>query len=345
MDSITSYFNKNDKTINHGIIYKANTFCLKKYNKTCEKYYQELTTEGIYTCPYGFNSIATKFSLENGVIYSSLIIKELINSKVKGKSNLTNKFSKDIIERLIGLFEIKEKQIVNTLVKIKNEENIIRGLSHEIRKLSSNIEDAESILTYIKDDLGHETQNILLNIIQAMKLIKIRIESYEMFKNPTNTVNYKQSSIPVYKRFDKTRYILAQSAREKKIHINFTGESTFTIHGYDVFDLAPYIIIENALKYSIYDSHINVCFDDKNQRITIENIGPRLTEQDKKSLGTLGYRSKSVQNVEGSGLGLYLLKQICSLHNIVCIFESDENVIKRTSSIDYSLFRVILNFA
>lgn len=344
MDSITPYYNNHDFTINHGIIYKANTFCLKKYNKTCEKYYQKIKEEGIYTCPYGFNSIATRFNIDNGIIYSSLVIKELINSKVKGKSNLTNKFSKEIIERLISLFEIKEKQIVSSMENIKNEENIIRGLSHEVRKLSSNIEDAESILAHIENNLGQETKNILLNIIQAIKLIKIRVESYEMFKNPTNAVNYKQYSIPVYKKFDKARYILTQAAREKNIHIHFKEESTFTITGYDVFDLVPYILIENAVKYSVDDSNINVLFDDTSRTIIIENVGPKLTEEDKASLGNLGFRAISVRKIEGSGLGLYLLKQICAIHNIDCVFESEDHVCKCINSIEYSLFKVKLKF-
>jgi len=103
----------------------------------------------------------------------------------------------------------------------------------------------------------------------------------------------------------------------KKITYNFDGESqNCIIEGPDLFEVIPYKIIENAVKYSPGSARIDVRTWRSQQKIfiEIESLGPELLEGEEIEIferGRRGHWAKKL-GVSGFGVGLSQVVRICS---------------------------------
>lgn len=343
---IVPYFDNNKEKIEEGDVYTSHTYC-QKNSKTdrCRNFYKMITEPGFYTCPNGYTTFVSSIGLANNIFYTSLLIQGSYDKKkLKGRSDNKNKFSKDEISRLLGLFEAQQRQTQNTEKTVEDEANLIRGILHEVRRLSREINSqrTELLRNVINED--EKVSALVDNIYATSQLISIRIDSYELYKNPSAITSAIQSRIPVYKRFDKARFIIGAQAKAKKININFSGESHFTIEGFEIFDLLPYIILDNAVKYTQCGMEVNVIFDDNKRIVTIQNIGPQVPRNQLENLFEKGFRGQNSKTVEGNGLGLYMAKQIADLHKIKCYTRSSDTINFHLDNIPYSEFKMVLDF-
>jgi len=80
----------------------------------------------------------------------------------------------------------------------------------------------------------------------------------------------------------------------------------------------PYILLDNAVKYSLTCGEITVTLveDSSNVCITVHSLGPRLETSELSLLCTVGFRGKYAKEHSeiGTGQGLALLKTICDSH-------------------------------
>ncbi len=331
--------------INQGEVFTINDYCKNKFCNNCKIFYRSIISTGIFQCPYGFTAISTDYSLSNNIIYTSLVLNERPKKKFKNKGYIKNIFSKDELTRLIGIIEQKDKYIQQVKEDEKNEVSIIHSVFHEIRRLSRDLDGVGSFLQkYINHD-DEYINNLVNNVLQTINLIAIRIDSYELLKNPLTITSGKQPNIQIYKKFDKCRYILNARAKKNNTNIDFVNESYFSITGYEIFDLLPYIILDNAVKYTPTYEPIKVEFNDSNKTVIITSIGPKLNDDEKDSIFSKGFRGKNTLNTQGSGLGLHMLKQICDLHNITVEIKSDQNVTRLEKGHPFSRFIVKLDFS
>jgi signal transduction histidine kinase len=79
-------------------------------------------------------------------------------------------------------------------------------------------------------------------------------------------------------------------------------------------------LVENALKYSPRDTHVDVKAITAGQEtiITISDNGPGISDEEKKKVFDKFYRvgNEETRSAKGTGLGLYIVKDLCNLHNI-----------------------------
>ncbi len=198
------------------------------------------------------------------------------------------------------------------------------------------------LLKSFRDD--EKISPIVDNILATLQLVSIRVDSYELYKNPRAITSATQPNIIIYRKFDKARFILTAQAKAKKISINFNNQSYFLINGYEIFDLLPYILLDNAIKYSVKKQDVDVYFDDKEKTVVVKNLGPQIPREDLPQIFEHGYRSKNALSFDGSGLGLYLAKQIADLHGIKLRAESQEKVDFTLEGVPYSEFTMSLSF-
>lgn len=78
-------------------------------------------------------------------------------------------------------------------------------------------------------------------------------------------------------------------------------------------------IIENALKYSPKDSVVNISLNKKNNTVqfVVKDNGPGIAEEEKNKIFEKFYRvgNEATRTAKGTGLGLYLCRQIAKDHN------------------------------
>ncbi|MBI2640390.1 MAG: GAF domain-containing protein [Candidatus Sungbacteria bacterium] len=96
----------------------------------------------------------------------------------------------------------------------------------------------------------------------------------------------------------------------------------------DILSMAVNNIIDNAVRYSHQGGKIKISLDTGEHAaiLSVKDEGIGIPEEDKKFIFTKFFRAKNAQlfQTEGSGLGLYLAKQIVEKHNGRIVFESRE---------------------
>lgn len=124
-------------------------------------------------------------------------------------------------------------------------------------------------------------------------------------------------------------------AYEKRIQINRQYDSDIMITA-DRKQMTTVLsnIINNAIRYSPKDSHIDVCILKKDGRemLTVENRGTPIDADDLSRIWEPFYRTDKSRNRDtgGSGLGLYIVKSILDLHGFQYGIANTDHGIKFT---------------
>ena len=86
-------------------------------------------------------------------------------------------------------------------------------------------------------------------------------------------------------------------------------------------------LLSNAIKYSPENTDIHIKIEKCNQFISLEvqNQGIGIPEEEQDKLFERFFRAKNVQDIEGTGLGLHIIKQFVALMNGTIDFKSKTN--------------------
>lgn len=250
------------------------------------------------------------------------------------------------------------------IAKVHAEENEgnkyqekIEGLDntfHELRKINKQLKSQVESLIFQSDistpnEIDIEKINYFSkNIFHSSQLFSIRLNTYDFTLNPEIPLREEKTKMCVHRKFTKISYHLREYAYNKNIRINISGESYGFINGNDVFELLPYLLLDNALKYSMPNKNIEVNFDEIGSQlsVTIKSFSIRPDNHEINNLKVRGYRGRNTEGVQGQGIGLYLADAICHLHNIDLTFKIGDNKYydHTNNDIAYSDFYAILKF-
>lgn len=240
------------------------------------------------------------------------------------------------------------KQLTAETLIVKNA---LDGTLHEIRRLiaeiSSNAELLSKELGIYKNDVLNELSN---TIFFTSGLVSSRLAFTDLELNPKAITFQSYITSGIYKKFEKTTHILKQRAKSKQISLNLTSRSFMEVDTLPSFELVPFCIIENAIKYSPNNQVVQIHFDESpNMRalkVQVKSIGPMLDSSETNNIFDRGVRGKNAKrlSVSGEGLGLFLVRFLCDLHSVDIKITSDTNLLFSQSNIPYSHFCVELNF-
>jgi signal transduction histidine kinase len=109
--------------------------------------------------------------------------------------------------------------------------------------------------------------------------------------------------------------ILRNSPRNSRHRNSKSFSKTF---GPPIFEIVPFVIVENAIKYAPPGTAIVVKFDENDDEIIIrfESLGPEITEREMSRIFERSYRGSAVRDSQrtGSGIGLFAAKTIVENH-------------------------------
>ena len=148
----------------------------------------------------------------------------------------------------------------------------------------------------------------------------LRMDAYAFMYNEALLATTEKSGHNIYHIFDKVKHCLKDKADERSvtIHIKSNGECC-ELKAYDCLDLLPFILLDNAIKYSDRKTHIQVDIKDTPASciFLVSSISPRLADGECERIFDRGFRGENARKVtdEGLGIGLYTAKKICDLHN------------------------------
>ncbi|HMN50427.1 MAG TPA: HAMP domain-containing sensor histidine kinase [Ignavibacteriaceae bacterium] len=198
-------------------------------------------------------------------------------------------------------------------------DNFIANVTHELKSPLSSIQ------------LYLETLNTR-NVPEAKKkeFYELMMRDAERLKNLINSIlevsamdkKKTQKDFEIYKADETIKEIILESAQQFKLNpaaINFSGNAGCNIlinrnSIKTVFDN----LVDNSIKYSTRDLQINVLFKQNSKKFEVEfsDNGIGITHDQIKKIFQRFYRiyESDIPNVKGTGLGLYVVREIIKNH-------------------------------
>jgi signal transduction histidine kinase len=193
--------------------------------------------------------------------------------------------------------------------------SIIRQNIHEVRGINSALYNAAYELQEILEgDYPHRGTSISRSVVSLSELLRGRIDFMEFIANP-NTGNVRKSDVKVYKKFDKVQRCFRVTASKRGIEFEIGGSSSRTTFGpLPIFDLIPYLLLDNAVKYSPDISPVKILCNDTERFIncSVTSKGPRIVDDELEQIFASGFRGTNAlkSKKEGTGLGLSVLRKV-----------------------------------
>lgn len=220
-------------------------------------------------------------------------------------------FSRPHIERYTHEF-IKER--VASLEKAEAE---LTSLVHDLRHLSHSIYHSalEAEQAASRPNNIPQVQEKIKSIIASQGMLKVRID-YLDFANSVDRFS-EIEEIPVYSRVDKVKRCFSSDAKTKNIDLHLRGTSFRLAHGPNILDIVTYTFVENAIKYSPNDQHVEIEVEDfdASTRVSVTSLGPKIEADEYNLIFERGGRGRHANSVRpsGTGLGLSVAKEIVDI--------------------------------
>ena len=263
-------------------------------------------------------SIVACIYINRKIIKPFGVIKELPYELAKGNLNIPlkeqkNKYFDKFTWGMNMLRENLEDNKKRELIYQKEKKTLILSLSHDIKTPLYAI---KLYARALKDNL-YDTEEKKMEAIDGISKNTLEIEYYvnEIVKNsredfmelPVNVSNFYLNevidNIRVY-YIDKLETIKTEFEIKDFDNCMLKGDKDRTVE-------ILQNIIENAIKYGDGEK-IGISFSDEEdcKLISVTNTGCNLKEDDLPYIFDSFYRGSNVKNQEGSGLGLYICKQL-----------------------------------
>lgn len=226
-----------------------------------------------------------------------------------------------LIVLLLGAHQVRTI-IRRELALSRQQRNFLLSITHELKSPIAGIKLANETLKN-RPNLAEKNRNKLLaNSLKDAERLKTLVENLLM---AAKIDNQSMTFVKQEENLSKLTNDVVQKIREgvgRQHSIVMDVQPSLFVHG-DHTALTSMItnLIENAVKYSSPDSLIEVNLQysnsDSKARLSIADQGIGISEEDKTKIFTKFYRvgSEETRKTKGTGLGLFLVKQLTEYHN------------------------------
>ncbi|WP_066874508.1 sensor histidine kinase [Clostridium mediterraneense] len=247
-------------------------------------------------------------------------ISNILEKFIKGDYTYDGDFTEEgIISVIASQLNQLGKNISFNYTKLENEKEsskaLVTDISHQLKTPLASLSMCNSILE--DDELSEEERkeflemsNKNINKLHALinSLVNISRLEVAMIKLKPKENNLKDTILRAY----NSAYI---KARNKDININIAEIKDYIIkHDSKWTEEAIFNVLDNAIKYTEKDGEINIYLEETNNyiKINISDTGIGINKKEFNNIFKRFYRCKENEknNIEGSGVGLYLTRKI-----------------------------------
>jgi len=269
--------------------------------------YYSKAVSGWHVCPLGYAVYAVLVAPERKLVVYGL--------KVKGVSTIKGR--REGLSINLDRFSV-EAYMANIMRSIEQLESdfqaIIATGVHEFRNINKDLYHAAySLRVFLEDDFSSHLDPIsrAKNIESLSELLRVRSDIFDLMTLP-QPGSFSKKNFAIYKSFDRVRMSLFPSASIKGVYLGMSGRSHGRGRAVEMFDVVPYIVIQNAIKYAPNGSKVDINIAETEEEIvsTVSSTGPILAENEQKKIFERNFRGQYAQSVsgQGSGLGLFIAK-------------------------------------
>ncbi|WP_082698142.1 sensor histidine kinase [Novosphingobium fuchskuhlense] len=296
-------------TINEGILINLPT----EFFSVAQKSFYAGAKSGWHRCPLGYQTFSVLDALGRKIVFPGILDASQPSPNRKFP-NHPLRFSRIQIEKYAAShLDIFEKIREQRDAEFRNLTHDLRAISTEIYHGSLNIR--ESVERALPAD-SSEIQSKVDLIINAQSMMSIRLDIIDYESGLTS--GRPQDYIQPYPKVHKVLRCFDGKLKARRITWKIEGQCRREILGPSIFEIVPFVIVENALKYAPHGSNILVRFEEKENEIIIrfESLGPKIKDSEKNKIFDRDYRGESVRNSSqtGSGIGLFAAKTIAESH-------------------------------
>ncbi len=267
-----------------------------KYSKTGRKYWMQINITPIFNEE---GELVNFISVENDITQLKKVEEDIKNNLQKEKelNELKSQFvsiaSHEIRTPLAGIqssAELIKLFVNNGEVPKEKIEKLIGKIEYQISRLST----------------------ILSNLLTVST---INLGKFDLNKKETDIEDFIQNVISEY--FGNTLYnsgiIFNRSGKKRKSKIDELLMSQVLIN-----------LISNALKYSIGKSEpeVKLQYEKNSFTIQVKDYGIGIPKDQQKNIFNSFFRANNVENIQGTGLGLVIVKKFVEMHNGGISFKS-----------------------
>lgn len=247
-----------------------------------------------------------------------------ISGRLKGLTNVIDKLGQGHWQQTISvqgsaeLVELGNKlQWVQAQLHTleQQKDTFLRHVTHELKTpLASMVEGTDLLTDEIVGPINKEQQAVLALITQSMERLRTMIESLLSYnairtsKDNLNEVEFRHIIKKINNHFEHRL-----QAREQTLcwHSNLP-DKPLPLAG-ELIEMSLIQLISNALKYSANESSVKVelALVESQLIITVSDHGIGIKEHEKSKIFNAFYQTKAsqIENSQGSGLGLTIVKE------------------------------------
>ena len=232
-------------------------------------------------------------------------------------ATLRNSIAK-LIKKRAAIFEMQKRKASSIVHEIANQLTVIKG-NAEILKLEKN--------------LDKTIPELLVEQIDAInKSIRNMLDPENFFKK---SLKLNKKKLNIKSSIEYTISIMKNHLTNKNMKIEKDLIEVFAEFDENYFRQIITNILLNAVLYSPENTVIQIKLKKSSGKIIIEiaDEGPGIPDEFKESIFQYGFRVN--QNVKGSGIGLFFVKNVLKAHN--------GNIEIYDNSPKGSVFKIILN--
>jgi len=229
-----------------------------------------------------------------------------------------------------------------------NYKQLLEFMMHELRSLHEVLDESATQLSISVKGKRPDMPRLIkhVNVITEKLLVLYSwLSIADFYLEPDIFIKEEKRRISLHEIFYKTIAHLKGRIQSKGMHVLLHGNGKFFIRAHRIISIIPYILLDNAIKYSFSNSKIVISLMDINPYhvIKVTSYGPYVPKNELIELLKPGVRGGTVKKIiaSGNGLGLALLKAICDYHGISLELYSDEQT-QIINDIPFSEFCVTL---
>ena len=241
----------------------------------------------------------------------------MLESILEGDPILVSDLKEGEVSALSGTIrkiqEMQEMSVSQAEEEKEQVKSLISNMSHQLKTPLANIRMYEEILREENQDAETREKFLAKMQTQSEKLEWILNSLFKMVKLEQNVMGFEVTMCPIRKTILDAVNLVYEKAARKQIPIK-TGyiPDLFLYHNAKWTSEVFANLLENAVKYTSEGGAIQIDLKQYEMyaeiRITDTGIGIRKEEMPR--IFQRFYRSKDVENLEGSGIGLYLSRLI-----------------------------------
>ena len=275
-----------------------------------QKAYYSRAPIGWSRCPLGYHVYSARDDLGRRIVIPGIYPPDgpAPNRKFP---NYPLRFTKAQIEK----FAESHLRVVENVREQRDTE--FKNLTHDLRAIGNEI--YHSALA-VRDALGYGKRGLIEDklgvIINSQQMMSLRLDIVD-YEGGLSSERPPELIDP-FPKVDKVLRSFSGKFAARGMSYKIEGRTRDKIFGPPIFEIVPFVVVENALKYAPHGSDLVVRYQEDDEKIIIrfESLGPKISKKEESQIFEKDFRGDAAKDSgsSGSGIGLFAAKTIIEEH-------------------------------